>query len=193
LLSISLGLLFPLGGPADNTCIEGKETGPAIRVIEFKERLPRHWMTLNGKSVFGSQLATDLRTRYRAVYQVNRDGVGGFLCVLIEGTYVTVSQYGSGAWFSFSAVAPTCWKCTPMASNLRLPSPGSGLRIGQTKAEVAATLRISIPSDFDAVTIRFTGREKRQGRDQLHHESLTIEFDQDKLIKFDVSDLREDA
>lgn len=72
-------------------------------------------------------------------------------------------------------------------------APGSGLRIGQTKAEVSAILGVSIRRDADIVTIRFEEIERGSRINRLHTESLRVEFRGDKLVSFDVSENWEDA
>jgi len=64
--------------------------------------------------------------------------------------------------------------------------PGSGLRIGQTKAQVSAILGVSIPNDAEIVAIRFDQVEKDRQKNQSHHEMLRVQFRTDKLISFDV-------
>jgi hypothetical protein len=146
---------------------------------------------LNGRHVSNSGLHTDLRTSYKLAYRANPHGSGGSICIDTGSAYISVSKYDSGSWFEFSALAPTCSTCASMKSDSKHPTPDSGLRIGQTKAQVAAILGVSFPDGSDVVTITFSEVETRQRTKQWHQELLTVEFQEDKLIRFHVGDFRE--
>jgi len=143
--------------------------------------------------VSDNSLHAELRKRYKKAYRSRSDNTGGFVCLHTGELYLNVSKYDSGSWFEFSTHAPKCWKCTFMRLDPDQLAPGSGLRIGQTKAEVSAILGVSIQSGVDIVTIRFSQVERGPRSNRLHSEHLRVEFRADKLISFDVSENWEDA
>jgi len=175
--------LLPLAAAADHPCVDGQPYGEQV---ERKERLPREWLMLNGKVVSDISLHAELRERYKKAYRSRSDGTGGFMCLKTGRLYINVSRWDSGSSFDFSTRAPKCWKCTSMTVDLNQFVPGSGLRIGQTKAQVSAILGVSIPNDAEIVAIRFDQVEKDRQKNQSHHEMLRVQFRTDKLISFDV-------
>ena len=146
---------------------------------------------LNGRHVSNRGLHADLRTSYKLAYRGNPHGSGGSICIDVGSIYISVSNYDSGSSFEFSALAPTCGQCHPVKPDSKHPVADSGLRIGQTKAQVSAILGVSVPDGTDVVTITFSEVETRQRPKQWHQELLTIEFQEDKLIRFLVGDFRE--
>jgi hypothetical protein len=185
---LTLGCLLPFVATADHDCVEGRDTGYQI---DRQAHLPKKWLMLNGRHVSSSGLHADLRTTYKLAYRGNPHGSGGSICIDTGSIYISVSRYDSGAWFEFSALAPTCGECPPVRPDSKHPIPDSGLRIGQTKAQVSAILGVSVPDGSDVVTITFSEVETRQRAKQWHQELLTVEFQEDKLIRFHVGDFRE--
>lgn len=188
-LLMLIGLL-PLVAAADHDCIEGRDTGYQI---DRQTPLPKKWLMLNGKHVSSTGLHADLRNVNKLAHRRNPHGTGGSICIYTGSIYINVSKYDSGSWFEFSALAPTCWECPPVKLDGKTPTADSGLRIGQTKAQVSAILGISVPDGTDLVTITFSEVETRRWGKQWHQELLTIEFQEDKLVRFHVGDFREET
>jgi hypothetical protein len=187
---LTLGCLLPFVAAADHDCIETRDTG---HQIDRRAHLPRKWLMLNGRHVSSGGLLADLRSVYRHAYRGNPHGLGGLICIYTGDIYVNVAKYDSGSWFEFSVLAPTCWQCAPVPADSKLPTPDSGLRIGQTKAQVSKILGISFPDESDLVTVTFSEVETRQRAKRWHQELLTVEFRDDKLVRFHVGDFREDT
>ena len=187
---LTLGCLLPFVAAADHDCIEVRDTG---NQIDRQAHLPKKWLMLNGKHVSNSGLHADLRTLYKLAYRGNPHGVGGSICIYTGSIYINVSKYDSGSWFDFSTLAPMCWKCPPVKPDSKHPTPESCLRIGQTKTQVSAILGVSFRDGPDVVTITFSEVETRPRSKKWHQELLTVEFQEDKLIRFHVGDYREDA
>ena len=187
---LTLTGLLPLVAAADHDCIEGRDTGYQI---DRQTPLPKKWLMLNGKHVSSAGLHADLRHVNKLAHRRNPHGTGGSICIYTGSIYINVSRYDSGSWFEFSTLAPTCGECPPVPLDRKAPTPDSGLRIGQTKAQVSAILGVNVPDDSDLVTITFSEVETRRRAKQWHQELLTLEFQEDKLIRFHVGDFREDT
>lgn|SRR2546425_8122844 len=180
-------IMLPMFAAADYDCIDSRPSGNKIKLDKY---LPKEWLIFGDRVLNDSKFHSELRARYKDHYVVNENG-SGYVCLYSEGVYVTVSNSDFGPWVEFSSIAPKCLKCSLVKGDTKNLVSKSGLRLGQSKAEVSTLLYVSLESDI--VEISFEELEKGVKFDTRHVQSLTIEFQSDKLIRFTVYDYREGA
>ena|SRR3989442_15092957 len=174
---------------ADHGCIEGRPYG---RVIEVRQQLPRKWFFVGRKALSDRTLYSELNERYPDPNTSHRDA-SRFICLYVQGAYITVAYDASASWLDFSSVAPECWKCRVVNGNASELVSHSGLRIGQSRVEASTLLGVQLNRDHKAFTIRFHQVETGKNSKVWHEQSLTVEFQEDRLMRFHIIEHREPA
>jgi hypothetical protein len=189
-LSFLLPFLFlalPSVVIAEHACIEELPNGT---VLKQAHHLPQGWFLVGGKSLVGPALHVSLKKQFGNQYVTGFDeGEYGYLCLNNKYTYVevTASDFGNGV--TYSRTAPKCSKCNASNKLGKQFSSGSGLHLGQTKAQVSAIIDTSITSDIASVEFEETVNEF-SGKVQ-HTEVLRLEFANNALIRFSIYDFKE--
>jgi hypothetical protein len=186
-LSVSLLLLIPISAGADHTCVDGYPMGTAVAVAKA---FPTKWFLVGSAHITDPKTHAALRNRYKKEYKAGYDeGPVGSLCLKLQGEYVavTTSDFGPGVQYSFAA--PKCLKCEASGAGASEFRSGTDLRLGQTKVQVSELLQAQIQSDLTDVTFEET--EVSDSTKTLHTEVLSLEFENDRLVRFSVYDFRE--
>jgi len=184
----AIALLALLTPPArvDHACSDGMLVGHEIK----RDRpFPREWFGLGRESILDPGLHAALKKKYPHQYVSGyEEGSFGDFCVKDAGGYLTLStsDFGPSAWFS--RAKPKCGKCTALPGFRRQHASGTGLRVGLTKAQVAAI--IGAPVDSDALSVTYEEKVTEQGARVLHTEVLGLEFRNGRLDQFMVADYR---
>ncbi len=179
----------PVNAPAEHGCDEGYPYG---HKIEVKKSLPKNWLIVGDKSISDPRLHSELRSKYAKYYTSGSDGEGftiDHFCGFKKGIYVSIWNSDFGPSATFSSEAPKCEKCKPVTEDIIYFVSGSGLTIGLSKAKVSSILGYAIKDDITSII--FEEIEKDNGHDIWHSQMLNVEFRDDKLIRFSVSDDRE--
>jgi hypothetical protein len=182
-------VLTPVIAPAEHDCIDERPYGHQIKV---KEKLPKKWLMIGDKSIMDPQLHSILRTKYAKYYTSGVDGEGftiDHFCGYKNGIYIDISNGDFGPSAEFSQEAPKCEKCSPVTEEIKTLVSASGLKIGQNQATVSSILGYTIKDDI--MSILFEEIEKDNENKIWHSQRLRVEFRNDRLIRFSVSDYRE--
>jgi hypothetical protein len=188
-LSVCLSLLIPASAGADHICIDGWPMG---RPVAIGKAFPDKWFMVGSAHITDPKSHVALKDRFKNQYITSYDeGPVGSLCLKWQGEYVavTTSDYGPGV--QYSVAAPKCLKCEQSRTDESEFRSGTGLRLGQTKKEVSGLLQVQIESDLTDVT--FEDTEVSGSTKTLHTEALSLEFQNDRLVRFSVYDFREGA
>lgn len=189
LLFSALFLALPSAAFAEHACIEELPNGT---VLKQAHHLPQEWFLVGGKSLIGPALHVALKKQFGIQYVTGfEEGEYGYLCVKENGTYVEVTTNSFGVGVNYSKTAPKCSKCNAANKLGKQFSSGSGLHLGQTKAQVSAIINAAVTSDIVSVTFEETVAEPP--RKVWHTEVLRLEFANDVLIRVSIDDYKEDA
>jgi hypothetical protein len=174
---------------ADHACIEERPNGT---VSKRTGHLPHEWFLVGGKSLTDPALHAALKQKFGSKYISGfEEGEFGFLCLKDKGAYVTVTSNEFGVGVDYSKAPPKCMKCNTSNDLGKQFGSGTGLRLGQTKAQVSAI--ISQPVDSDIVSVEFEETITESAEKVLHTEVLRLEFANDLLIRVSVYAHKEGA
>ncbi len=188
-LAFCLLLLVPASAGADHDCVDGYPMG---KPVKFAKALPAKWFLVGSADVTDSKTHTALKERYGKEYVTGYDeGPVGYLCLKLKRGYVVVTISDVGPSVQYSDARPKCLKCEATGAKDSEFHSGTGLRLGLTKAKVSALLKAAIQSDLTDVT--FEEPETSGSTKTLHTEILSLEFVNDRLVRFSVYDFREGA
>lgn len=188
-LAVCLLFLAPLPVGADHDCDDGHPMGTPVKRAKA---LPPNWFRAGAVDITDPKAHVALKKRYGKQYVSGYDeGPYGSLCVRFKGGYVAIKTSDFGSGVEYSEVPSECVKCTASAANQSEYRSGTGLTLGLTKAQVSALLRTRIQSDLTDVT--FDEIEGSGVNRELHTEILSLEFRNDRLVRFSVFDFRERA
>jgi hypothetical protein len=172
---------------ADHACVDDSPSGSSI---PLKHPFPKKWFRVGQRSVIDPATHKTLKESHKASYVSGyEEGPFGYLCLKADGGYlaITTSDFGPGA--DYSKVAPKCLKCSDSSTDLKEFASGTGLRLGQTKAEAAAQINVALPADV----VDLTYDETEDNGKVLHTESLHLEFKNNMLVRLTIYDYREGA
>ena len=188
-------LLVPVLAEADHACVDGYPMGEPVKLAHS---LPGGWFRVGSEDVRKESTHSALKQRYGEVYFSGDDeGPVGSLCLKLKVGYVAVTTSGFGSGVQYSVMAPKCAKCAKCAKCGSISgtekgfASGTGLRLGLTKAKTSELLKTKITVDLTDVTFedaRTIGAVK-----VLHTEVLSLEFKNDRLVRFSVYDYQEGA
>jgi len=182
-------LLVPALADADHACVDGYPMGTPV---ELAQPLPGGWFRVGSADVRKEATHSALKQRYGEEYLSGYDeGPVGSLCLKLKVGYVevTTSDFGSGV--RYSVLAPKCARCGSTSVTGKEFASGTGLRLGLTKAKTSELLKTKIVADLTDVTFEET---KTVGEAKvLHTEMLSLEFKDDRLVRFSVYDYQEGA
>jgi hypothetical protein len=174
---------------AEHSCIEELPYGT---VLKQARHLPQEWFLVGEKSLIDPALHTALKKRFSSQYVSGfEEGEYGYLCLGDKDTFVTVTTNDFGVGVDYSKVAPKCQKCNSLNKLGKQFTSGSGLHLGQTKAQVSAIIGNPVISDIVSVTFEETVTEAT-GK-VWHTEDLRLEFANDILIRIRINDYKEGA
>lgn len=182
-------LLVSAIAEADHSCVDGYPMGTPAKSAQ---PLPDGWFKVGSADVRKEATHSALKQRYRKEYLSGYDeGPVGSLCLKLEVGYVqvTTSDFGSGV--QYSILPPKCAKCSSISVTEKRFVSGTGLRLGLTKAKTAELLRTRIVADLTDVTFEET--KIVGGTKVLHTEVLSLEFKDNRLVRFSVYDYQEGA
>ncbi len=186
---IMLLVFAPVIAPADHDCIDERPYGHQIKV---KGKLPKNWLMIGDKSIMDPQLHSILSSKYAKYYTSGLDDEGftiDHFCGYKDGIYIFISNGDFGPSAEFSLDAPKCVKCSTVTEDIKKLVSASGLIIGQNKATVSSILGYTIKEDI--TSILFEEIETNNENKIWHSQMLRVEFRNDRLIGFSVSDYRE--
>ncbi len=174
---------------ADHACVDGYPMGTPVK---FAQPLPSRWFRIGSADVRKEATHSVLKQRYGAEYLSSDDeGPVGSLCLKLKVGYVqvTTSDFGSGV--QYSVLAPKCTRCGSISVTEKEFASGTGLRLGLTKTKASELLKTKIVANLTDVTFEET---KTDGTEKvLHTEVLSMEFKDDRLVRFSIDDYREGA
>ena len=180
-------LLVPALAEADHACIDGYPMGTPVKLAQS---LPAGWFRVGSEDVRKEATHSALKQRHEKKYFSGYDeGPVGSLCLKLKVGYVqvTTSDFGSGV--QYSVIAPKCAKCASISGTEKEFTSGTGLRLGLTKTKTSELLKTKIVDDLTDVTFEET---KTHGALKvLHTEVLSLEFKDDRLVRFSVYDYQE--
>lgn len=181
--------LVPALAEADHACVDGYPMGTPVKLAQS---LPGVWFRVGSEDVRKKAAHAALKQRHGKEYISGYDeGPVGSLCLKLKVGYVqvTTSDFGSGV--QYSMIAPKCAKCASISGKEKEFTSGTGLRLGLTKAKTSELLKTKIVDDITDVTFEET---KMVGAVKvLHTEVLSLEFKDDRLVRFSVDDFQEGA
>lgn len=188
-LAVGLFLLLPIAAGAEHECEDGYPMGSPVT---FATPLPAKWFLVGSADVTDPKTHEALKERYKKEYVTGYDeGPVGSLCLKLKSGYVAVTTSDFGPGVQYSLAPPKCLKCEAISAKESDFYSGTGLSFGLTKAGVSALLRATIASDLTDVT--FEESETAGPAKTLHTEVLSLEFANDRLVRFSVYDYRERA
>jgi hypothetical protein len=182
-------LLVPALAEADHACVDGYPMGTPVKLAQ---PLPGGWFRVGSGDVRKETTHSALKQRYGEKYLSGYDERPvGSLCLKLKVGYVevTTSDFGSGV--RYSVLAPKCARCGSISGTEKEFASGTGLRLGLTKAKTSELLKTKIVANLTDVTFEET---KTVGAAKvLRTEVLSLEFKDDRLVRFTVYDYREGA
>ncbi len=188
-LFLVLFLALPSVAIAEHTCDDGLPKGT---VLKQAHHLPQEWFLVGGKSLIGPALHVALKKQFGNQYVTGfEEGEYGYLCLKDKGTYVAVTTSGFGDGVAYSRTPPKCMKCNASNKISKQFISGSGLHLGQTKAQVSSI--IDAPITSDVVSVEFEETVTESGGKVWHTEVLRLEFANDVLIQVSIYDYKEGA
>ena len=180
---------MPALAEADHTCVDGYPMGTPVKSAQS---LPGGWFRVGSGDVRKEATHSALKQRHGEEYFSGYDeGPVGSLCLKLKVGYVevTTSDFGSGV--QYSVLAPKCARCGSIGGTEKEFASGTGLRLGLTKTKTSELLKTKIVADLTDVTFEET---KTVGAAKvLHTEVLSLEFKDDRLVRFSVYDYQEGA
>jgi hypothetical protein len=182
-------LLVPALAGAEHACVDGYPMGAPIKLTQ---PLPSEWFRVGSADVRKEPTHSALKQRYGKNYLSSYDeGPFGSLCLKLKVGYVevTTSDFGSGV--QYSMLAPKCARCVSINVTGKEFTSGTGLRLGMTKARTSELLKTKIIADLTDLTFEET--QAVGAVRVLHTESLSLEFKDNRLIRFSVYDYQEGA
>jgi hypothetical protein len=182
-------LLVPVSARADHACVDGFSEG---KPVKLSKALPSRWFLVGSADVTDPRTHAALKERYGKEYVTGyEEGPVGYLCLKLKGGYVAITTNDFGPGVQYSAAAPKCLKCEATGAKESEFHSGTGLRLRQTKGRVSALLKTAIQSDLSDV--KFEETETSGSTKTAHTEVLSLEFVNDRLVRFSVYDFREGA
>jgi hypothetical protein len=158
--------------------------------LKSAQPLPPRWFLVGPADVTNPSTHKRLKERYGKEYVSGFDeGPVGYLCLKQNGGYVSVTTSDFGPGVEYSVAAPRCLKCGVASATENNFVSGTGLQLGLTKAKASALLHSKIEADLTDVTFEET--ETTLSGKALHTQVLSLEFKDDRLIRFSVYDYRE--
>ncbi|MHB1331822.1 MAG: hypothetical protein ACYCY1_04440 [Sulfuriferula sp.] len=131
-----------------------------------------------------------MKQRYGEKYLSGYDeGPVGSLCLKLKVGYVevTTSDFGSGV--QYSVLVPKCARCATISGMEKEFVSGTGLRLGLTKAKTSELLKTKIVADLTDVTFEQT--KSAAAAKVLYTEVLSLEFKDDRLVRFSAYEYEE--
>lgn len=160
--------------------------------VKFANALPAKWFLVGSADVTDPKTHAALKERYGKRYATGFDeGPVGSLCLKLKSGYVSVTTSDFGPGVLYSTEAPRCTRCEALNVKESEFRSGTGLTLGLRKAKVSALLRTTIRSDLTDITFEET--ERGAPARTLRTEVLSLEFLNDRLVRFSVYDFREGA
>ncbi|MFA5826762.1 MAG: hypothetical protein WC825_12445 [Gallionellaceae bacterium] len=161
--------------------------------VKLAQSLPGVWFRVGSEDVREQATHAALKQRHGKEYISGYDeGPVGSLCLKLKKTgyvQVTTSDFGSGV--QYSVIAPKCATCASISGKEKELTSGTGLWLGLTKAKTSELLKTKIVADLTDATFEET---KMVGAVKvLHTEVLSLEFKDDRLVRFSVYDYQEGA
>jgi len=188
-LAVSVLLVLPMAAGAEHDCVDGYPMGSPV---VFASPFPAKWFLVGGADITDPKTHAALKEHYRNEYVTGyEEGPLGSLCLKLKTGYVAITTSDFGRGVEYSRAPPRCIKCEAIAPKESDFHSGTGLSLGNTKARVSALLRTPITSDLTDVTFEET--ESAGPTTTLHIEALSLEFVNDRLVRFSVDDYREGA
>jgi hypothetical protein len=187
--AVGLVLLLPLAAGAEHECVDGYPMGSPVT---FAKPLPAEWFLAGSADITDPKTHAALKERYGKEYITGYDeGSVGALCMKFKSGYVAVTTSDFGSGVQYSLAPPKCLKCEEIGAKESDFYSGTGLRLGLSKERVSTLLRAPIESDLTDVS--FEEMEVAGPAKALHTEVLSLEFSNDRLVRFSVYDYREGA
>ena len=188
-IAIALLVLSAPLARADHACMDGTPIGHEVK---RDKPFPRAWFRVGRDSIIARSLHPTLKKKYAERYVSGyEEGLFGDLCAKDGSGYLELSTSDFGQSAQYSESAPACAKCAELRGFVSQHPSGTGLRLGLTKAHVAAILRA--PIDADVVTVTYEEKIVERGQPVWHSEVLGLEFRDGRLVRFDIHDFREGA
>jgi len=186
-LPLCLLLLAPALAEADHACVDGYPMGTPVTLTQS---LPGVWFRVGSEDVREQATHAALKQRHGKEYiSAYDEGPVGSLCLKLKVGYVQVTTSDFGSSVQYSVSAPKCAKCDSISVKAKEFTSRTGLRLGLTKAKTSEFLKTKIVDDLTDVTYEETmmvGSVK-----VLHTEMLSLEFKDNRLVRFSVYDYHE--
>jgi hypothetical protein len=182
-------LALPSVAIAEHTCDDGLPKGT---VLKQEHHLPQKWFFVDGKSLVGPALHVALKKQFRGQYVTSFEEVEyDYLCLKDKDTYVAITTSDFGDGVAYSRTPPKCMRCNASNKISKQFVSGSGLNLGQTKAQVSSI--IDVPITADVVSVEFEETVTEPSGKVWHTEVLRLEFANDVLIQVSIYDFKEGA
>ena len=182
-------LLVPALADADHACIDGYPMGAPVKLAQS---LPSGWFRIGSADVRKEATHAALKQRYGKEYLSGYDeGPVGSLCLKLKGGYVEVTTSDFGPGVQYSVLTPKCARCASISVIEKEFASGTGLRLGLTKAKTSGLIKTKIVADLTDVTFEET--QTVGAAKVIHTEVLSLEFKDDRLVRFSVYDYHEGA
>jgi hypothetical protein len=181
--------LMPALADAEHTCIDGYPMGT---LIKSTQSLPSGWFQIGSRDVRKEAAHSAMKKHYGGKYLSGYDeGPVGSLCLKLKVGYVQVTTSDSGSGVHYSLLAPKCARCSSIGGAEKKFASGTGLRLSLTKMKTSKLLKMKIIADLTDVIFEET---KTVGAVKVFHtEILSLEFKDDRLVRFSVYDYQEGA
>jgi hypothetical protein len=186
--AVLLGLLLPSLAMGDHSCIDERPYG---QHIERAFRMPKAWLQIGGHSIEDPRTHEAVKRSWPAQYEKGWDeGEFGYVCLARDETYTSIGTNGFGVNATFSRKPPACDTCNDVPTGAKPTYPsGTGLVLGMSKAQVSDVLKTRVYSDI--ATITFEERILEKGMRVIRTESLGLNFEDGRLLRYDINVFRE--
>jgi len=181
-LLLCLSLLMPTLAGAEHACDDGYPMGTPIKLAK---PLPNVWFRIGSRDVRKKATHAALKQEHVGVYRSGyEEGPVGSLCLKLNDGYVEVTTSDFGLGVQYSELMPKCAKCSSNTGTEEQFISGTRLRLGMTKAETSELLKSKIVADLTDITHEET--KAVGGTRVLHTEMLSLEFKNNRLVRFSV-------
>jgi hypothetical protein len=181
--AICLLILLPNLAGAEHACEDGYPMGTPIKSVQ---PLPRDWFLVGSQDVRSDKTHSNLKESFGKKYisGFEEGGDTGSLCLKLSTGYVNVTTNGFGSGVRYMMSLPKCAKCEPINVPEKDFETGTGLRLGLTKTEASKILKSKIIANLTDIT--FDEVETISGKKAYRTEMLSMEFINDRLVRFGV-------